>query len=137
MRCMCSSDWASRDCDFTPRPSCPADSSARSGPPDRRRTRTASDTPLPPPGYSACTQETLQQPCPGEPPDRVDSLEEGLPIPSERPVRFRAKPIERHVHVHSAHIDQLGDAVVTQIGAVRTNTDIHLRPSKGANQIGR
>ena len=60
------------------------------------------------------TQEPLQQPCPGEPPDRVDSLEEGLPIPSERPVRFRAKPIERHVHVHSAHIDQLGDAVVTQ-----------------------
>src|SRR5207302_5096815 len=38
------------------------------------------------------TEETLQQPSPGEAPDRVDSLEERLPVPSERPVRLWAPP---------------------------------------------
>ncbi len=79
------------------------------------------------------TQETLKEPCPGEPPDAVDGLEERLTTSSERPVRFWAEPVKGDVHVHPAHLNQLGDEVFVQVGAVRADADIHLRPSKGAN----
>ncbi len=58
------------------------------------------------------TQETLKEPCPGEPPDAVDGLEERLTTSSERPVRFWAEPVKGDVHVHPAHLNQLGDEVV-------------------------
>jgi len=45
----------------------------------------------------------------------------------------RVTVVDRLTHVNPAHLDQLGDAVVVQIGSVRADADIHLGPAKGAN----